>query len=92
MSNPLVDSAVGFRPPSVLWWDIFEDKYQVEVSRITDFIGNLAIFDNQQGKMIYETTVGLPRGPKTIADPDDVVFWTDLALTVIDNHRIGSHK
>jgi hypothetical protein len=70
----------------LVWWTRLDGRWQIEVHRIDDYNGTLCIFDHaNQDNLRHSEPVGLAFGAIFGPDVDDVAFWQDKAIDVVDN-------
>lgn len=90
------DSEEGFAE-SVVWWSRLDDRWQVEVRRADDdpeydpgYRGELLIFDHTNNdRLVHSEHVGLAYGARFGPDVDDVNFWQQRTVELVDGGQLG---
>lgn len=70
----------------LIWWARLDGRYQVEVQRVSDYLGILVVFDHNDGDhLIHSDEVGLSHGAIFGPDAGDVSDWKHRTMQVIDD-------
>ena len=70
----------------LVWWVRLDDRYQIEVHRVTKYKGTLYIFDhNSNDALLYIEDVGLLYDALFGPDVNDVYEWEEKILKCVDS-------
>ncbi len=72
---------------SIVWKNILDNKYRVEVERTDSFSGELKIFDgvDEKAKVLYREKVTISYNAIFGPDVADVSLWEDKVINFIDS-------
>lgn len=66
----------------LIWDAVLDEKYTIEVRRVSDYIGELTITEKEV--IIYKCKVPLMYGAVFGPDSDDIMTWQKIVEDVVD--------
>lgn len=91
LTRPLLpfDAPEDATHPDLVWQSILDDRFLVEVHRLSSHNGTLHIFDhNKNDEEIFSHPVELAYGAMFGPDSGDVLAWQGIVLDFIDNSYV----
>lgn len=72
--------------PGVVWAQILDDRYFMEVVRTKPYNGEFRVFDNADGnKLVWQEAVGISFNAPFGVDVNDMAAFQDKGIDVVDN-------
>lgn len=70
---------------NVVWTSTLDKRYEVTVTRIDYYHGELTI--SESGQVLHHETVGLSYGAVFGPDVDDVAYWEEISVNFVDGRK-----
>lgn len=69
---------------NVIWDATLDNRYECSVERISEYGGNLRVFDIKTSSVLLEEEVPLAYGAKFGPDMEDIIQWQNKVVDLID--------
>lgn len=80
-----IKKTTGSKSSNLVWADVIDDRYAVEVHITGTCRGDLVVFDSQKNfRLLHEEAVDIQSGGRPL-DPADVDLWLEIAKDVVKN-------
>jgi hypothetical protein len=82
-----IEKATGSKSVGLIWSEVLEGRYAIEVHNTGVCRGDLIVFDSQKNfRVLHEEAVDVLYDGKPL-DPTDVELWLEIAKGVVQAHK-----